>query len=57
VNPYSVEKERALGEHYASEIRKQSEAFGDPSVQTYVDRVGRELLSGLKMSGWNISLS
>ena len=48
VNLYSLEKERALGAQYASEIRKQSEALGDPLVQAYVDRVGLDLLSGLK---------
>jgi len=48
VNLYSLEKERALGEQYASEIRKQSGALGDPWVQAYVDRVGRDLLRGLK---------
>ena len=47
VNLYSVEKERVLGERYASEIRRLSEPLEDPVVQTYVDRVGRELSSGM----------
>jgi predicted Zn-dependent protease len=42
-----LDKERALGRHYAAEIRRQSDSAVDPPVQAYVDRVGRELSSGL----------
>ena len=39
VNLYSVEKERAVGAQCASDVKRQSEPLGDPSVQ--VSRVVR----------------
>ena len=45
VNFYSVEKEQAIGRQYASEIRRQSKPLGDPSVDAYVNRIGRRLVS------------
>ena len=47
VNSYSLEKERALGTQYASEIRRQSKPLGDPAVQAYAERVAAKLLSGV----------
>ena len=52
VSLYSVEKERAVGAQYASEVRRQSEPPGDPSVREYADRIGRQLLSGLADRRW-----
>lgn len=47
LNLDSAEKEKALGEQYASEIRRQSQPLADPLVQAYVDRIGRQLVNGL----------
>jgi predicted Zn-dependent protease len=48
----SVEKERALGRHLASEIRKHSKPLADPGVDPviadYVRRIQRELVTHLK---------
>jgi predicted Zn-dependent protease len=49
---YSVEKERALGQQYASEIRRRSEPLADASVQGYVDRIGGELVARLTDTRW-----
>lgn len=48
VNFHSLEKERALGQHLASEIRKQSKPLTDSAVDAYVKRVGAELILHLK---------
>lgn len=48
LNLYTVERERALGQQYASEIRRQSKPLGIASVDTYVERISRELVTALK---------
>jgi predicted Zn-dependent protease len=48
VNFYTVEKERALGQHLASEIRRQSKPFANAAIDSYVKRIGAELIGQLK---------
>jgi predicted Zn-dependent protease len=40
---YSVEKEAALGAQMASDVRRRTSTIEDPSVQEYVNRLGRRL--------------
>ncbi len=47
VNFYSVEKERALGQHLASEIRQRSKPLDNPVLDAYVKRMGKQLVSHL----------
>ncbi len=48
VNSYTVEKERAIGQQYAIEIRRQSQPFESPATDAYVKRIGGELVAQLK---------
>jgi predicted Zn-dependent protease len=48
VNFYTVEKERALGQQLASEIRRQSKPIANAAVDAYVKRIGAELIGQLK---------
>jgi predicted Zn-dependent protease len=48
VNFYSLEKERALGQRLASEVKFQSKPFANAAVDAYVQRVGTELIGQLK---------
>jgi predicted Zn-dependent protease len=48
VNFYTVEKERALGEQLASEIRTRSKPLANADVDAYVKRIGAELTGQLK---------
>jgi beta-barrel assembly-enhancing protease len=45
---YSVEKERALAQHAAAEIRRHTRPLADPTVDAYVNRVGAELTRQVK---------
>ena len=47
VNFYSVEKERALGQQAASEVKRQAKPLSNPVVDGYVKRIGVELVSQL----------
>jgi len=47
-NVYSMEKERALGQQYAAEIRRQSKPLDNPEVEAYVRRIGEKLVAQLK---------
>lgn len=47
VNLYSLEKERAMGEQYAAEVRRQHNAPVNPVVNEYVKRVGAQLVAHL----------
>jgi beta-barrel assembly-enhancing protease len=40
---YSVEKEAALGKQMAAEVRRRTSTIEDPSVQEYINRLGRRL--------------
>ena len=48
VSLYTLEKERALGQQCASEIRRQSKPIANPLIDAYVKRVGGELVAQLK---------
>lgn len=56
VNFYHLERERALGMQYASQIRRQSKPLGDPAVQAYAEAIAAKLLSGLPDERSSISL-
>ncbi|MEO8595610.1 MAG: M48 family metalloprotease [Candidatus Solibacter sp.] len=43
VNGYSLEKERALGQQLASEIRLKTRALNSPAVQEYVEHLGQKI--------------
>ncbi|HYI96144.1 MAG TPA: M48 family metalloprotease [Bryobacteraceae bacterium] len=47
-NFYSVEKERALGQHLSSEIRRQAKPLSVPLVDEYTKRLGGELVAQLE---------
>ena len=44
---YSVEKERAIGQQFAAEVRRQSKPVDDAALQVYVRRVGDRVVSAL----------
>jgi predicted Zn-dependent protease len=48
---YAAEKERALGQQYASDIRTRAKPLPDPLIQSYVKRIGGELVAELKRRG------
>lgn len=48
---FTAGKERALGEAMASDIRAQSKPFREPSVESYVNRIGTELTAQLQDQG------
>ena len=52
VNFYSVERERALGQHVASEIKRQAKPLSNPVVDAYVKRIGVELVAQLNESSF-----
>ena len=56
VNFYTVEKERALGQQLASEIRTQSKPLANAAVDAYVRRIGAELIGQLKKHDLSTSL-
>ncbi len=44
---YDVEKERALGQELASEIRRSSPPLGNKAVEQYANRIGADLVTHL----------
>ena len=44
VNFYSIEKEIALGKHYADEVERTSKMVRDPIISEYVNRLGQNLV-------------
>lgn len=44
---HAVEKERALGQHYASEIRRQSKPLANSGPDAYAKRIGKTLVAQL----------
>jgi predicted Zn-dependent protease len=47
-NLISIDEEKQLGEKFAVEVEKQHKVVGDPEVQSYIDGVGKRLLTGVK---------
>ena len=47
-NLYSLEKERALGQQLAKEIRQTTTALNSPRVQDYVDRLGQQIAARMQ---------
>lgn len=47
-NLISVAEEKQLGDKFATEIEKQHKVVKDPQVQSYIERVGNRLLTGVK---------
>lgn len=47
-NLISVEEEKQLGDKFAVEIEKQHKVVKDPQVQSYIDGVGKRLLTGVR---------
>lgn len=45
VNSYSLEKERALGEALASDVRRQSAPFHNPAAEAHLNRIAGRLVS------------
>jgi predicted Zn-dependent protease len=54
---FSVEKERELGEKVAHEIESRTHMVRVPSIQEYIDTVGKRLLSGADKSEFTIGFS
>jgi predicted Zn-dependent protease len=48
VNFFTVDRERALGQQLASEVRERSKPFAHPAVDAYVRRIGPELVARLQ---------
>ena len=46
-NVYSLEKEQALGQRVAADVRSRAKPFGDAAVGSYVERIGSGLAAGL----------
>jgi predicted Zn-dependent protease len=44
-NPYSLEKEAALGKQLAAEVRQRTTPIQNPAAQDYVNRLGNRLAS------------
>jgi len=44
LNLYSLEREIALGKHYAQEVERESKIVDDPVIAEYVNRVGQNLV-------------
>ena len=47
-NLISVDEEKQLGEKFAVEIEKQHKVVNDPEVQSFIDGVGKRLLTGVR---------
>jgi len=47
-NIISIDQEVELGNKFAGEVEKQSKVVSDPEVQSYVDGIGRRLLTGAR---------
>lgn len=47
-NLISLEEEKQLGDRFAKEVEKQQRVVTDPQVQTYVNRLGNRLLTGVR---------
>src|ERR1035441_4799178 len=52
VNFYSIEKERALGEQFANEYRRQTRMLDAPSVNAYLDELGQRLVAQAPATGF-----
>jgi predicted Zn-dependent protease len=51
---FSIEKERELGEKVALQIEKQMEVVRAPSIQSYIDGLGKRILSSSDWSAFSI---
>lgn len=47
-NLVSVEEEKQLGDKFAVEIEKQHKVVSDPEVQSYINRLGSKLITGVR---------
>jgi len=47
-NLISVSEEKQLGDKFALEIEKQHKVVADPQVQSYIESVGKRLLTGVR---------
>lgn len=47
-NLISVQEEQQLGDKFSKEIEKQHKIVNDPQLQSYIDGVGKRLLSGVR---------
>lgn len=47
-NLVSVEEEKQLGDKFAVEIGKQHKVVSDPQLQSYIEGVGKKLLTGVR---------
>lgn len=47
-NLISVEEEKQLGDKFAVEIEKQHKVVNDPEVQSYINRLGSKLVTGVR---------
>jgi predicted Zn-dependent protease len=48
-NLISLEDEKQLGQKFSAEVEKQQTMVTDPSVQNYVNQLGRRLLTGVQV--------
>jgi predicted Zn-dependent protease len=54
-NLISVEEEKQLGAKFAVEIEKQHQVVNDPELQSYVNRIGNRLLTGVRQKDFDYS--
>lgn len=47
-NLVSIDEEKQMGDKFAVEIEKKYQVVNDPEVQSYIDRVGKRLLTGVQ---------
>jgi len=57
VNSYKLEKEASLGRQLAAEFRKRTTVIDSPTVQDYLDRLGRRLESHLPDANFPFTFS
>jgi Zn-dependent protease with chaperone function len=51
LNFFSEEQEKAMGRRYAQELNAKLSLVGDPSIQSYVERIGRRLVAASPRPG------
>src|SRR5262249_61765537 len=50
VNLYSQEKEKALGEQLAQEVRRSSTSVNDPAILSWINGLAKRLVQGSRLS-------
>jgi len=52
-NLISIDEEKKLGTQFAAEVEKQHQVVNEPEVQSYINRLGGRLLTGVKQKDFD----